>query len=136
VVIASADASPVLLVVMGAPYESELVTTVFRLVDATLAKRHRLLVWTCGGATSLTVRGVGEAKPPNLLRRSTEYPSTAHVVSELMARYGPRLEWHICEQCMRERGTIDQIDGVRIQPPFRFLRFLDEAAVCMSVGVK
>jgi hypothetical protein len=126
----------IFLIVMGAPYESELTTTLFRLLDAALARGHRLIVWSCGASTTLTLESLGECKPRNVMRHEVVYPSTARLVRTMMARYGERLEWHICQQCMEERGTTGQIEGVRIQPPFRFLRYLDQADVCMSMGIK
>jgi sulfur relay (sulfurtransferase) complex TusBCD TusD component (DsrE family) len=130
------DPRTIFLVVMGAPYESELTTSLFRLVDAALDQQHRVLVWTCGGATTLTMRSLGDRKPRNPLDLDAEYPSTARLIRAMLARGAGRLEWYICRQCMEERGASEQVDEVKIQPPFRFLRYLEQADVCMIMGVK
>ncbi len=126
----------IFLVVMGAPYESELTTTLFRLVDAALARRHKLLVWTCGGSTTLTMRQLGESKPRNPLQLNADYPSAPRLVRALLKRGDGDMQWLVCRQCMDERGAMDQIKEVGIQPPFRFLQYLEQADVCMVMGVK
>jgi sulfur relay (sulfurtransferase) complex TusBCD TusD component (DsrE family) len=126
----------VFFVVMGAPYESELTTSLFRMIDAALDQQHRVWVWTCGGATTLTMQSLGERKPRNPLDLDAEYPTTGQFVNRMLTRGDGRLEWYICRQCMEERGANEQLAGVKIQPPFRFLRYLDQADVCLVMGVK
>ncbi len=55
---------------MGAPYQSEMTASVFRLVDAALAAGHTVTVWTCGGATTLTRAALDANKPRTLNGRS------------------------------------------------------------------
>jgi hypothetical protein len=125
-----------LLVVMGSPFESDLTTTLLRLVEAALAQGHRLVVWTCGGATALTLRTMGRSKPRNPLRPEARYPSTARLIGGLVSRGEGRLRWYVCRQCLEERGATVQIPEVQIRPPFRFLPCLEEADVCLSLGIK
>jgi sulfur relay (sulfurtransferase) complex TusBCD TusD component (DsrE family) len=125
-----------LLLVMGPPYESDLTTTLLRLVEAALGAGHRIVVWTCGGATALTQRTLGASKPRNPMRPADRHPSTSRLVAGLVNRSGGALRWYVCRQCMDERGATAQIAEVVVQPPFRFLPCLEEADVCLSLGVK
>lgn len=131
----------IFLGVMGAPYESEVCTTVFRLVDAALRQEHYVTVWTCGGATTLTLRTLGATKPQNFfdLARGCQhvaYPSTAALVTALLTMAEGRLQWLVCRHCMEERGATDQISGVTIISPFKFLRYRDQADTALILGVK
>lgn len=129
-------ARDVLLLLLGSPYESDLTTTLMRLVESALGQGHRLVVWACGGATALTVKTMGRSKPRNPLRPGVHYPSTARIVGALVAGSEGRLRWYVCRQCMEERGATAQIAGVKVQPPFCFLPCLEEADVCLSLGIK
>lgn len=133
-----ADGAPraILVLYMGAPYESDLATTVLRLVDAALDRGHRLTVWTCGGATTLTQRSLGAAKPRNPMALADRHPTTARLVAALVSKGAGRLRWLVCRQCSEERGALAQIAEVAVQAPFRFLPCVREADVCLSVGVK
>lgn len=131
----------IFLGVMGAPYESELCTTLLRLVDAALRQGHPVTVWTCGGATTLTLRSLGDTKPRNLFdlgteRRDATYPSTAALVTALLTMAEGRLQWLVCRHCMEERGATDQISGVVVKPPLRFLHYRDQADTALILGVK
>lgn len=127
--------------VMGAPYESELSTTVMRMVDEALQQGHRVTVWTCGGATTLTLQSLTDSKPRNLLDMATEntdarYHSTATLVGKLIEISEGRLQWLVCRHCMEERGACEQISGVKVVSAFKFLRYLNEAEVSIVMGVK
>jgi sulfur relay (sulfurtransferase) complex TusBCD TusD component (DsrE family) len=126
--------------VMGAPYESELCMSLFRLVSEALDGGHSVTVWTCGGATSLTRRALGETKPKNLLDlldgSNRAYPSTAALIAAMVRNSAGRLQWHVCRHCAEERGAIDQIPEARIQPPLRFAEHLERCDVPVIMGVK
>lgn len=127
--------------IMGAPYESELATTALRMVDEALRQGHRVTVWTCGGATALTLLSLGESKPRNLLdlacqRSGRHYPTTAALVGNLLGTAEDRLQWLVCRHCMEERGAFEQMAGVKIVSALKFWRYLNQADVSMVVGVK
>ena len=127
--------------VMGAPYESELITSLMRMVDESLAQGHRVIVWTCGGATTLTQSALGEVKPRNLLdlgtdRESVEYPSTAALVKGLIKTAQGRLQWYVCRHCMEERGAEGQIPDVKVMPPYKFVEYHSRAEISLVMGVK
>jgi sulfur relay (sulfurtransferase) complex TusBCD TusD component (DsrE family) len=127
--------------VMGAPYESDLTTSLFRMVAETLEQGHRATVWACGGSTTLTLTTLDRVKPANLLdlafsRGDILYPTTAAMVRALLESGAGRLAWMICRHCMEERGAIDQMPEVKVQAPFQFRALMDRADVALILGVK
>ncbi|HZM84358.1 MAG TPA: hypothetical protein VFC19_52225 [Candidatus Limnocylindrales bacterium] len=121
---------------IGSPYESDMFTTASRLVDETVRRRHHVTVWACGYSTALTLRGLGDSRPRNPWSWDTVYPSTAAVVQGMLAYADGRLEWLVCRFCAEERGSTDQMPGVRIEPPANFQRRALAADVCLMLGVK
>lgn len=126
---------------MGAPYESELTTTLLRLVGEALRQGHRVLVYACGGATGLTLQSLGENKPSSLhpsrvVPDQSDYPTTARLVRSLLTSGDGRLRWYVCAPCLEERGALDQMDGVFIHTPFRLVQCLARADVALVMGVK
>ena len=132
---ASGERFDVLLALMGAPHVSDMTTTVLRLVDAILERGGRVQVWTCGYATMLTQRALGDTKPRNVIDWSTDYPSTAALIAGLLAAAGCRLSWCACRFCSEERGATAHIDGVRVRPPFKFGEHVAGAGRTLFVGV-
>lgn len=127
--------------VMGAPYESELCTTVLRFAQEAITRGDYLQVWTCGGATSLTVKALGDTKPRNPIeivngKDDARYPSTAALVRDLIGSAQGRLEWLVCRHCMEERGCTEQIDAVKVQPPFKFVQHMNRADRSLVLGMK
>lgn len=126
---------------VGAPYESELCTTLMRMVAAALDRDLEVVVWTCGGATTLTLEGLGEHKPINMLditsgRRDWIYPSTAAIVRALLEKGAGRLKWLVCRHCSDERAAAEQIEGVRRLAPLKFKDYLESAEAVAVLGVK
>jgi sulfur relay (sulfurtransferase) complex TusBCD TusD component (DsrE family) len=134
------DGSALLFGVMGAPYESELSTSLLRMVSEALDGGYRITVWTCGGATTLTRAALGDVKPKNLLDLLTGsallYPSTAALIGGMVRASAGRLQWLVCRHCAEERGALDQIAEARIQPPLRFAEHLERCDVPVIMGVK
>ena len=131
----------IFLGVLGAPYESELTTTLLRLVNEAIAQGHRVAVYTCGGATELTLKTLGDKKPANFLERGTSgqptrYPTTAQLIRELLEMAQGRLQWYVCRPCMEERGALSQIEGVIKHVPPKLRQLLGEADVALLMGVK
>jgi hypothetical protein len=54
----------------------------------------------------------------------------------LLTSVDGRLDWLVCRFCAHERGAVDQIPEVRVQPPGNFMRLANAAAVCVILGVK
>lgn len=124
-----------LLAVMGAPHASDMVTTVLRLVDASLRHGARVQVWTCGYATLLTQRSLGQEKPRNLHDLGTDCPTTATLVGGMIAEAAGSLAWHVCRFCGDERGASEHVPGVRVRPPFSFADQVRSATKTVFVGV-
>ena len=123
-----------LLAVMAAPHASDTFTTVLRLLEAALASGARVQVWTCGHATLLTQRSLGELKPRNVVDWTREHPSSAALVRQLLEASGGRLAWHACRFCSEERGATDHIPEVRVRPPFRFVDHVAAARKTVLIG--
>ena len=121
---------------IGAPYESDLFTTTVRMAEEAVRQEHEVTVWTCGYATALTVTALGPVKPRNAIAWDTAYPSPAAIAAHLLTWAGARLSWLICRYCAEERGTMDQMPGVRIRPPFEFIQRAHAADVCLVLGTK
>jgi sulfur relay (sulfurtransferase) complex TusBCD TusD component (DsrE family) len=121
---------------IGAPYESDLFTTAMRLTDAAVRQGHQVTVWTCGYSTALTTTALGPAKPRDLRNWDTSYPSTAALATHLLDWADGRLTWLVCRYCAEERGTLDQMPGVRVRPPYEFRDRFTAADASLVLGVK
>ena len=97
----------VLLKVLGAPHQTELVCSLFRLSAALLDSGATVQVWTCAEATGLTRAGLGDRKPRDPADRMVRHPSTAGLVRELLAGAPGRISWYACRFCCVDRGAIE-----------------------------
>src|SRR2546423_14339689 len=98
-----------LIPLMAAPHASETFTTVLRLLETTLTAGARVQVWTCGYATLLTHRSLGDTKPRNLIAWEREHRSAAGLVRDLLNASDGRLSWNACRFCSEERGATAHI---------------------------
>lgn len=121
---------------IGAPYESDLFTTAVRLAEESVRQKHQVTLWTCGYATALTVATLDATKPRNALAWDTTYPSTVALAAHLLRWTEGQLAWLVCRYCAEERGTMDQMPGVRIRPPYEFIQRAHAADVCLLLGTK
>lgn len=124
---------------MGTPFQSDTVTSLFRMVESALQQGSRVTVWNCGHATGLSqatlVRGRDFFAPKGV---ETFNPSTAEMIQALFRRYSNRdqLEWLVCRYCMEERGATAQIPEAKVKIPFSFQHYLSVADVSLVLGVK
>jgi len=125
----------VLLTVMGAPHESDLITSVLRLAQAMLDGGATVQIWACGYATMLTQVGLGDSKPRNLAAWSTPYPSMAAVVREMLAAFPDRLHWYACRFCSDDRGAVAHIEQVPTRAPAKFAEHVAAADKTLYLGV-
>ena len=133
------DKKLIFLGVMGTPYQSELITSLFRIVQEALHQGHEIIVWTCGYATQLTQATV--IRRPNMFDRGTaledtHYFATTELVKSLFDFGEERLDWYVCNYCSEERGATDQIAEVKVKVPWTFNYYLNLADVSMVLGVK
>ncbi|MFP5393284.1 MAG: DsrE family protein [Gammaproteobacteria bacterium] len=124
--------------VMGTPFQSELSTTLFRMVQSALDADHQVTVWTCGYATNLTQHSLVR---PNDSFAAKDAPArnhltTAQVAAALLHRHRGKLDWYVCRYCMEERGATQQIPEVQVKIPFTFQHYLSAADVSLVLGVK
>jgi DsrE/DsrF/DsrH-like protein len=132
-----------LFLVMGAPFESELTTSLLRLIDEALRQGHDVRVWACGGATTLTRGALGPRKGRNVLDPAAPAPPSTLALVEALAlpaqgadHAAGRLDWCVCRPCLDERAADDQSPAVRVQPAYKFVEYLQAADVVLSLGVK
>ncbi|WP_345812302.1 hypothetical protein AAGS40_15030 [Paraburkholderia sp. PREW-6R] len=132
---------------MGTPFQSETVTSLFRMVDSALSRGHRVTVWNCGYATGLSQASLvrppdsfasADADTHSVTGDTAHHPTTAEMIQALMRRYGPtgRFDWLVCRYCMEERGATQQIPEAKVKIPFTFQHYLSEADVSLVLGVK
>jgi len=121
---------------IGTPYASDLLTSAVRIAEEAVRQGHRVTVWTCGYATALTTAAVGPSAPRNLAAWDTRHPSPAALVRHLLAWADGELEWLVCRFCAEERGTTEQLPGVRVRPSYEFMLRADAADVSLVLGVK
>lgn len=125
----------VLLTVMGAPHESDLITSVLRLAQSLLDGGATVQIWACGYATMLTQAGLGDSKPRNLAEWSTPYPSMAAVVQDMLAAFPDRLHWYACRFCSDDRGAVAHIEQVPTRAPAKFADHVAAAGKTLYLGV-
>lgn len=124
---------------MGTPFQSETVTSLFRMVESALSKGHHVTVWNCGYATGLSQSSL--VRPRDSFARTetvSANPTTTEMIQALMRRYGQEglLDWLVCRYCMEERGTTQQIPEAKVKIPFTFQHYLSEADFSLVLGVK
>lgn len=125
---------------MGTPFQTDTVTSLFRMVESALEQGHAVTVWNCGHATGLSQ--VTLARPRDFFAGKDDAaqanPTTAELIQALHRRYegSGRLEWLVCRYCMEERGTTAQIPEARVKIPFSFQHYLSAADVSLVLGVK
>lgn len=124
------------LALIGPPYESDQLTTALRIVDEAVRQEHQVTMWTCGFSTGLTAAALGPTRPRNAARWDEPYPSTSALVTGLLEWGGEHLSWLVCRYCAEERGTLDQMPGVRVRPPYEFMRRAIAADSSLVFGVK
>ena len=125
----------VLVALMGTPHASDMTTTGLRLAHALLEQGAVVQMWTCGYATLLTQRSLGEVKPRNLVGWSEDYPSSVTLARELLASHPGRVRWYSCRFCSDERGVAEHIPEVKIRPPYRFSEHIYAADKSLFLGV-
>ncbi|GGS57843.1 MULTISPECIES: hypothetical protein [Streptomyces] len=127
--------SDVMLKILGAPHQDDLVTSALRLTRALLDQDARVQVWTCGDATRLTSAALGADKPLDPADHRARHPSTAAVIGDLLAAHPERLHWYVCRFCAADRAAPEQIPGVRTRPPSRFWEHVRATDKVLALGV-
>ncbi len=131
-------AQSLFLGLMGAPFDTDYTTSVFRLAHEALKQEKDVTIWTCGYSTTMTQTTA--IRPDNpIAAGGTEQESTytlSELAQSLLHKYPGQLRWYVCRYCMEERGATAQIPEVEIQLPFSFNTYLSQADQSLVFGTK
>src|ERR1700730_15822192 len=113
------------IALMDAPYESENLTTAFRILDAMARRGHNINVFAFEGASGLAFSK--QAPHPNPVHGKNvaeeNHPTTKDQVTALLAlsaKSGGKGDWVNCGMCVDERGVASSSPtrGGVLQPIF------------------
>ena len=109
-------------VLMDPPYESENLTTAFRLLDVAARRGYNLNVFAYEGASALAF--TRQAPHPNPVHGKNvaeeNHPTTKDQVAALLAaaeKAGGKVDWVNCGMCVDERGVGEHVAGTRRGSP-------------------
>jgi tRNA 2-thiouridine synthesizing protein D len=106
---------------MDAPYESENLTTAFRILGAMAQRGHNINVFAYEGASGLAfTRQTPHPNPVHGKNVAEEnHPATKDQVMALLAlaeQNGGKVDWVNCGMCVDERGVGEFVAGRRGSP--------------------
>jgi tRNA 2-thiouridine synthesizing protein D len=109
------------IALMDPPYESENLTTAFRILDAMAQRGHNISVFAYEGAAGLAfARQVAHPNPVHGKNVAEEnHPTTKDQVLALLAlaeANGGKVDWVNCGMCVDERGVGEFVAGRRGSP--------------------
>jgi tRNA 2-thiouridine synthesizing protein D len=109
------------LSLMDPPYESENLTTAFRLLDAIARRGHDINVFAYEGASGLAfARQAAHPNPVHGKNLAEEnHPTTKDQVAAVLAvaaKNGGKVDWVNCGMCVDERGVGEFVAGRRGSP--------------------
>jgi tRNA 2-thiouridine synthesizing protein D len=120
------------LALMDAPYESENLTTAFRILDVLARRGHNINVFAYEGAAALAF--AKQAQHPNPVHGKNlaeeNHPTTKDQVAAIVAAAaaaGGKVDWVNCGMCVDERGVGEFIAGTRRGSPADFHAFCEAA---------
>jgi tRNA 2-thiouridine synthesizing protein D len=106
---------------MDPPYESENLTTAFRILGAMAQRGHNINLFAYEGAAALAF--AAQAPHPNPVHGKTlaeeNHPTTKDQVVALLAfavANGGKVDWVNCGMCVDERGVREFVAGRRGSP--------------------
>ena len=109
------------IALMDPPYESENLTTAFRILGAMAQRGHNINVFAYEGAAGLTF--AAKAPHPNPVHGKSlaeeNHPTTKDQVVALLAfakANGGKVDWVNCGMCVDERGVREFVAGRRGSP--------------------
>jgi tRNA 2-thiouridine synthesizing protein D len=109
------------IALMDPPYESENLTTAFRILDAMAQRGHNISVFAYEGAAGLAfARQLPHPNPVHGKDVADEnHPTTKDQVLALLAlaeANGGKVDWVNCGMCVDERGVGESVAGRRGSP--------------------
>ncbi len=128
------------IALMDPPYESENLTTAFRILGAMAQRGHNLKVFAYEGAAALAfARQVPHPNPVHGKDVAEEnHPTTKDQVAALLAlaeQKGGQVDWVNCGMCVDERGVGEFIAGRRGSPA-DFHAFCEAADNVLAIPTK
>ena len=113
------------IALMDPPYESENLTTAFRILDVAARRGYNINVFAYEGASGLAF--VRQTPHPNPVHgkdvAEENHPTTKDQVAALLAeaeKNGGKVDWVNCGMCVDERGANEAIAGVKRGSPADF----------------
>jgi len=129
------------MALMDPPYESENLTTAFRILDALARRGHNINVFAYEGASGLAfVRQAAHPNPVHGKNQAEEnHPTTKDQVAALLGlaeKNGGRIEWVNCGMCVDERGVGEFVPGTRRGSPADFHAFCEASDNVIVIPTK
>ena len=126
---------------MDPPYESENLTTAFRLMDVAARRGYDLKVFGYEGASALAF--AKQAPHPNPVHGKNlaeeNHPTTKDMVAGLIAcagKNGGTVDWVNCGMCVDERGVGEFVPGTRRGSPADFHTFIEASDNLLVIPTK
>jgi tRNA 2-thiouridine synthesizing protein D len=129
------------IALMDPPYESENLTTAFRILSAMAQRGHNIKVFTYEGASGLAF--AKQAPHPNPVHGKNlaeeNHPTTKDQVAALLAlaaTNGGKVDWVNCGMCVDERGVGDFVSETRRGSPADFHAFCEACDNVLAIPTK
>lgn len=129
------------IALMDPPYESENLTTAFRILDVAAKRGYDLNVFAYEGASALAF--TKQVAHPNPVHGKTvaeeNHPTTKDQVTALLAAAeaaGGKVDWVNCGMCMDERGVAEFVPGTRRGSPGDFHAFVEKSDNVLVIPTK
>ena len=126
---------------MDPPYESENLTTAFRILDAAARRGYDINVFAYEGASALAF--TRQAPHPNPVHGKNvaeeNHPTTKDQVAALLAeteKHGGTLDWVNCGMCVDERGVGEFVPGTRRGSPADLHAFVEKSDNVLVIPTK
>jgi len=126
---------------MDPPYESENLTTAFRILDAAARRGYDINVFAYEGASALAF--AKQAAHPNPVHGKNlaeeNHPTTKDQVAALLAcaeKNGGKVDWVNCGMCVDERGVNDFVPGTRRGSPADLHAFTEASDNVLVIPTK
>jgi tRNA 2-thiouridine synthesizing protein D len=118
------------IALMDPPYESENLTTAFRILAVAARRGYDINVFAYEGAAALAF--TRQSPHPNAIHgkdlAEENHPTTKDQVAALLAeagKNGGKLDWVNCGLCVDERGVNEFVAGTRRGSPADFHTFVE-----------
>jgi tRNA 2-thiouridine synthesizing protein D len=129
------------IALMDPPYESENLTTAFRILDALARRGHSINVFAYEGASGLAF--TRQAQHPNPVHgkdlAAENHPTTKDQIAGLLAlaaKSGGKIDWVNCGMCVDERGVGEFVAGTRRGSPADFHNFCEASDNVLVIPTK